>query len=107
MTDQEEKQELKKLLRKAGYRVYVIQRHVSQSGMLRRLSLLIFLKGEGFPRYITRTAGELLGWTIDKNGYLVVHSCGMDMHFHTVYSLSSVLYGYKNRGGYKLKHETL
>ncbi len=111
MTDKEKKQELKKLLRKAGYKVYVIQRGVSQSGMTRKLDLIVFVKGFNCPlyttQYITQTASELLGWGLDKNGYLIVKGCGMDMHFHTVYSLSAVLYGYKNRGGYKLTYKTL
>ena len=86
--------------------VYTVLRHVSQSGMSRDISLKTVEDGQ--IRDITYTASIALGEKPkDKNGQRVirVNGCGMDMGFHLVYGLSSVLYGHEDRGGYKLSHE--
>jgi hypothetical protein len=86
--------------------VYTVLRHVSQSGMSRDISL--FIVEDNRLRNITYTVAIALGEKPkDKNGQRVirVNGCGMDMGFHLVYSLSSVLYGHEDRGGYKLSHE--
>lgn len=84
--------------------VSTIIRHVSSSGMSRDISLVS-----------VNERGQIinLAWHIDKvctvgalkerNGSRVirVNGAGMDMGFHLVYSLSSVLYG----DGYKIKQE--
>jgi hypothetical protein len=107
-------------------RVYVVLRHVSQSGMQRKLSLHHVWKAgqlgvEGTISDITYLASVVLGWKLDgKTGHLVVNGCGMDMGFHTVYSLGASLWpegtpephGTRNgepdsAGGYSLKHEWL
>ena len=93
--------ELKKLL-KANDTTYVIQRRVSSSGMSRLLDLYIFKKNK--PLRITYQVAEVLGWSIDRaTNYLRVNGAGMDMHFHTVYSLGQVLF----KDGYKLTHQTI
>ena len=45
-----------------------------------------------------------VGTLTEKNGQRVlrVGGCGMDMGFHLVYSLSSVLYTNEERAGYKI-----
>jgi hypothetical protein len=88
-------------------RVYIIQRSVSRSGMTRKLSLYLLINNE--PRHITHLVADALEWGLDKNYRLIVNGCGMDMHFHTVYSLSQVLYRDTGleRAGYKLRAETL
>ena len=90
--------------------VRTILRHVSTSGMSRLVSL-VYVKGGSIVN-ITYSAALALGWTLtDKYGYrsIRVTGCGMDMGFHTVYTLSSVLYRGEVPGdpGYKLKHEWL
>lgn len=70
----------------------------------------------GRPFYLGRLAATALGWTYDdKNEGVKVNGCGMDMAFHTVYSLSSVLFrdlpgeAYRDRtdAGYWLSKESL
>lgn len=86
--------------------VYTVLRHVSQSGMSRDISL--FIVEDNRLRNITYTASIALGEKVkDKNGQRVirVNGCGMDMGFHLVYSLASVLYPNEDRAGYKLSQE--
>jgi hypothetical protein len=74
--------------------------------MSRDISLKTVENGE--IRDITYTVAIALGdKPKDKNGHRVirVNGCGMDMGFHLVYSLSSVLYGSEDRAGYKLSQE--
>ena len=109
-------------IRKYRPKIYTVLRHVSASGMSRRISAymikdggLVFLDGliatmTGYKRHKT------------KEG-LVVGGCGMDMGFHLVYSLSSAIFpdgfklkkgeygrnndksGFDKCGGYALKQE--
>lgn len=115
--------ELRKML-KPGSKVYCTVTHVSRSGMSRSIALYIVRKGEivSITHYIKR----ILGYPFDQtNGGVKVSGCGMDMGFHTVYSLSRALYpkGFKlpkgmwhnhskpgehcNDGGYALRKEWL
>lgn len=87
--------------------VYTILRHVSQSGMSRDISLHIVGK-DGTILDITYLAGKALGDKVtQKHGRKVlrVRGCGMDMGFHLVYSVSSVLFHGQDRAGYTLRHE--
>lgn len=110
-------QHLRKLI-KAGQKVYTSCDHVSSSGMTRHISLYIVHKGE--IANITRDVSIVTGWKQSKNGGLVVGGCGMDMGFHTVYTLGRNLWpkgtrkphGTRNGapdkdGGYALKHSWL
>src|SRR5690606_26595187 len=92
---QEAMEMLHKLL-KQGDTVYTVLRHVSKSGMQRRIDCycigedrrLVFLSG-----YV----GTVLGLRHDyKKGGLVVNGCGMDMGFHIVHSLSSAMFRVPN-----------
>jgi hypothetical protein len=85
---------------KEGDKIYIIQRSVSRSGMTRRLSVL-HQNSYGLE-HITYAVADLLGWSQNKVG-MKVDGCGMDMHFHTVYSMAQALFG----DGYKLECETL
>jgi len=109
--------DLRKLI-KAGQKVYTSCDHVSSSGMTRHISLYIVHRGEIVN--ITRRAAIVTGWKQSKNGGLVVGGCGMDMGFHTVYTLGRYLWpkgtrkphGTRNGapdrdGGYALKHSWL
>jgi len=109
--------DLRKLI-KAGQTVYTSCDHVSASGMTRHVSLYVVNKGEIIN--ISRRASIVTGWKQSKNGGLVVGGCGMDMGFHTVYTLGRYLWpkgtrkphGTRNGtpdkdGGYALKHSWL
>jgi len=81
--------------------VYTFLRHVSKSGMSRDITLKI-VDDEGTLRDITYTAAIALGEKPrDLHGWNVIRvgGCGMDMGFHLVYSLSSVLFADRNRAG--------
>lgn len=87
---------------KPGRTVYTIIRHVSRSGMLRRISLYTIKKGRFI--YMDYSVAVVLGRRIDpdKEG-VYCHGCGMDMGFDLVYSLSRVLF----KNGYKLNQRWL
>lgn len=92
---------------KPGDTVYVVTMGVSPSGMYRRLKVLIAIPHSGRRdpvldpegsrpaiRDITWDVGRALRWQlIDSHTWeLGVSGAGMDMHFHTVYSLSRALF---------------
>jgi len=90
-----------------GSRVYTILRHVSSSGMSRDISLVI-ADSEGRISDITYYAADALGSRlIERNGNRAIrmNGAGMDMGFHLVYNLSSVLFHGQDRAGYILKQE--
>ena len=83
--------------------VYTILRTVSASGMSRTFSLKTVHRGEIID--ITYTAAKALGdKCIEVNGHnaIRVNGVGMDMGFHLVYCLSSVLFAEQDRAGYEL-----
>ncbi|MGD9670247.1 MAG: hypothetical protein AB7U75_14615 [Hyphomicrobiaceae bacterium] len=113
------RKQLKKLLR-PGDTVYVILRTVSGSGMSRTMSLYAIDRSTKKPRTITNYAADLMGWSVNDQGYLRVSGCGMDMGFHAVYTLGASIWpkgtpkphGKRNGepdsdGGYALRHEWL
>lgn len=97
--------------------VFVVQKHVSRSGMQRKLGLFLLPKcSNGHPKGITFRDEQIrphdityrvaraLNWSYDTKWLCVtVNGCGMNMHFCTVYNLSQVLF----QDGFKLKHETI
>lgn len=90
----EEKAEIVKELRellKPGDTVYTKLNHVSRSGMMRHIEVLVFRDNQ--PRHITYDVGRLLEYTQAKDDGLKVGGCGMDMGFSVVYGLSRALYG--------------
>jgi hypothetical protein len=86
-----------------GDTVYTVLRHVSASGMSRRIDLYTFQDNK--PVYLSGYFAMMQGEEPPRDGYKV-GGCGMDMGFHLVYSLSSMLYD-GTRGGYVLRHEWL
>jgi hypothetical protein len=88
-----------------GETLYTINRHVSSSGMTRHISVFrVDNKGEI----------ECLDWIIARAGIfkrvnrnnmegLKVTGCGMDMGFHVVYTVSSIVLG----DGYAIKQRWL
>jgi hypothetical protein len=74
--------------------VYVVQRHVSDSGMLRRLSFLVVTE-RGELQDITTWVAAVRGKRVTefRGSFTVkVEGAGMNMHWYAVYSLSAVLY---------------
>jgi hypothetical protein len=83
------REELHKLL-KPGDSVYAIVRHVSSSGMSRRISLYVVTDNR--PRNIDELAADAIGYRTSDKGGIVVGGCGMDMAFHLVYCLGRALF---------------
>ena len=100
---------------KPGDTVYTILRHVSSSGMSRKISLKVCVNGEMLD--ITWGAAKAMGDKCsDFHGHnvITVGGCGMDMGFSTVYNLGYYLWpkGTRNGepdsdGGYALKQRWL
>lgn len=82
-----------------GTTVYAKVNKVSRSGMFRRVGLYIVADG-GRMVDISYWSAKALEWSF-KDGYdggIGVSGCGMDMLFHTVYSLSYAMgYGSLNQ----------
>lgn len=100
---------------KPGQTVYCILRHVSTSGMSRRISLAVC--EDGNMRNIDYLVSIATSFKLGKDG-LIVSGCGMDMGFHVVYTLGYCLWpngtptahGSRNgapdsNGGYALKSQ--
>lgn len=75
--------------------VYSIIRSVSASGMSRVIDLFVIWTPEPgaapIPLWISYQAAHVLEWKLDANSGIRVAGCGMDMAFHTVYSLERCL----------------
>lgn len=92
-TNAKERDEARAQLREwlpPGATVYTVLRHVSTSGMQRRISLFAMVDGQPFN--IDYWAKRACGWRLHQDGGIVVRGCGMDMGFSLVYELSSTLY---------------
>lgn len=93
---------------KEGSKVYTILRSVSASGMTRNISLVIAQGDEIID--ITYYAAHAMGDKVSESkGHRAVrvNGCGMDLGFHLVYNLSSVLFAGQDRAGYVLKQAWL
>jgi len=98
-----------------GDTVYTVLRSVSSSGMSRTMSLKVVKDGKILD--LTYYAATVLDYPlVEVNGSRAIRvgGCGMDMGFHVVYSLSSVLFRSKFEGtlgagnqGYALNHTWL
>jgi len=82
---------------KPGDTIYCNIKHVSKSGMLRIIALIIIDtdKDTGKPwlRDITHLAAKAMDDKMDRDRWgLKVGGCGMDMCFATVYNLGSALF---------------
>ncbi len=86
-------------LLKPGDRVYTISRHVSRSGMSRRIST-IYIK-DNTPLDISYRVARALEEPLQYNQEGIrVDGCGMDMGFELVYNLGRILFpeGFKVEG---------
>lgn len=124
---QEEKEaaikQLKKWL-KPGDVVYTSLKHVSSSGMYRRITLLVPVRGNNRKLEIVNISwyvARICGYK-DCDGAIGIGGCGMDMGFSVVYHLAGVLWAKgdgkyitgrngdinpETDGGYLLKQEWL
>ena len=76
---------------KPGDTIHTILRHVSRSGMSRRIDLYVMRDGNlQFLSYLAATAMDDR-WDADKGG-IIVGGCGMDMGFSLVYNLGYTLF---------------
>ena len=85
---------------------YTSLKWISSSGMSRDMKVLAVKNNQILD--ITWYIAKLdIGTLKERNGQRVVRigGCGMDMGFHVVYTLSAVLYGYQERGAYKINQE--
>jgi hypothetical protein len=81
--------ELRELL-KPGDTVHTTLRHVSRSGMSRRLDVVIVRAGD--VQTITGQVTAALGYRVPSGAGLRVDGCGMDTGFAVVYGLSRALW---------------
>lgn len=92
-----------------GSTVYTILRHVSRSGMQRVIGVVVIDHANGTSSepivfHPNHAVASVLDWSMHpKIDGVKVSGCGMDMGFHLVYQLSSVLHG----DGYALKQQWL
>lgn len=88
---------LRKILR-PGTTVHTVLRHVSSSGMSRRISLVV-ATGRGKIRDVSGLAARALGYRRNgRDGALVVGGCGMNMGHSVVHALSYALHGRESKG---------
>ena len=99
MTKLEAIAEMKKLVTE-GDTIHCSIGSVAKSGMSRRIKFYIAKDSEILSA--TYLASILYGGNLNDKGVLV-KGCGMDMGFHVVYTLSTILFG----NGYKLKSQWL
>ena len=106
-----------------GSEVTTVVRHVTQSGMSRVISVLAIRthnpQSDGDVANwrdriinVSRDVARVVGWAYDNDhGGVYVTGCGMDMAFHTVYTLASILYrdtaDEPARAGYLLDNRTI
>lgn len=121
--DKEEALEMLHKLVKPGDTIYTVLRHVSQSGMSRRIDCFVW--SDGIKMYLSGYMSDFLGYNRHKDGSLKVSGCGMDMGFAVVYELGRAMFPdggdlelsprkhqelragktKETDGGYLLKHE--
>lgn len=75
-----------------GTEVYTIVRHVSSSGMSRRISAFIVEEGKIRDLDFMLIKAGIAKRRGDKEG-LYIQGCGMDMCFALVYGIASVVHG--------------
>lgn len=102
MSDQTEALNKLRELLPVNSEVYAIVRHVSQSGMSRRISFFVVEDNEIRDLdFLMVRAG--IGKRRNHQEGLYIQGCGMDMAFATVYAMASTLHN----DGYSLKKVSL
>lgn len=91
--------QLKKWIRR-GDTVYTVLRHVSRSGMMRHIGVILIRDRGKTILHPNWHVSQILGYPQAPGDGLKVGGCGMDMGFHLVYSLSAALFN----DGYAVHH---
>lgn len=95
---------------KPGDTVYTVLRHVSTSGMQRRIDCYA-IGNDRRPIFLSGYMDAIgIGKRHPKKDGLVINGCGMDMGFHLVNSLSIALFcpnEYTKEGANALNHKWL
>ena len=97
ITAEKAREELLQVL-KPGDTVYTILRHVSQSGMMRHIDVIVLGHGRVLPSedirplYYNYAVSKILGRKRTDSGSLKVGGCGMDMGFSIVYGMGRALW---------------
>ncbi len=98
--------DLKRLV-KPDSEILVNIHSVSKSGMTRKMSAYVITKSKVYDckkeKYVNKPTLQKLNFYIaeadvfklDKNGYLTIGGCGMDMACDLSYSLKCALFGYE------------
>ena len=87
-----------------GDTIYTVLRHVSKSGMQRRIDC--YVMRDNTPVRLSYWIAKALCLK-DKDG-IIVNGCGMDMGYHLVNSLSYAIHGMDHpQRGYTLEHRWL
>lgn len=73
-----------------GDTVYTICRHVSRSGMMRHIDVMVLRDGD-YMR-ISHLVAAACDYRTNDSGALKVTGCGMDMGFSVVYDLSYTMF---------------
>lgn len=84
-----------------GTTLYTVVKHVSRSGMMRRIAPIVVVKGEA--RNVSAIVSDVLGWKWTDDGAIQVSGCGMDMAFHLVSRFAEEVHGHYD----KLRHKHL
>jgi hypothetical protein len=96
-----DKKDLERLLKEwfpKGSTAYTTVVHVARSGMSRHIKVFVAPK-KGVIQDVSGYVADYLDWRYTKKEAVFVGGCGMDMGFHLIYTLSSVLYD----DGYAIK----
>lgn len=97
-----------------GTTIHTILRHVSKSGMVRDISVILLSNlWPGESRDITHDVAIALRLKRQRNGGVRVHGVGMDMGFNLIYQLGALLYpngftlakGQQGRNGDTSRHD--
>lgn len=78
-----------------GMTIYCVLRHVSRSGMQRRIDFYaIDVDEQRGPHlsYLSGLIARTLGYRVHNDGGIVVNGCGMDMGFHVVHNVGRTLW---------------
>lgn len=110
---QEEARERLREWLQPGDVVYTILKHVSSSGMNRRIAVKLIRANPEWEggveiRDLTWNVAQALGWRFhEPSESISVTGCGQDMGFHLVYTLASVLFPGEEHNGYALTQKWL
>lgn len=95
------KDDLKELMPYKGKQVIACIQKVSKSGMTRKIDFFLINNGKYWPSdsliNINNWIEQVAGYSVDKNGCVIVSGCGMDIIFSVLsnfnYAISEIIDG--------------